>query len=218
MISASQLRSARALLNLPQDAVAGHCGIKKNTLSDIENERTPGKAATLRALELFYENRGLEFLAGDGVRRSATGILVFKGAAGFRDFYDDLYETARTVGGDICLFNGVSDLVTGWLGAEHVAAQKARMDKIKNNFSYRVIVAEGDDVFFGADYCEYRWCPKEHFNDKTFFIYGSKVGFANFDNDDCVVTVIDQKEVADSQRLLFDLFWRFVAIEIEGRS
>ena len=104
--------------------------------------------------------------------------------------------------------------MTGWLGPEYVELQKERMDKIKNNFRYRVIVAEGDDVFFGATYCEYRWCPREHFNDKTFFVYGSKVAFANFDHDECMVTVIDQGEVAESQCLLFDLFWRFVAIEV----
>ena len=82
MLTAAQLRSARALLNLPQDQVAGHCAIKKNTLSDIENERTPGKAATLRALESFYESRGLQFIEGDGVKRSPSGIVVYSGVLG----------------------------------------------------------------------------------------------------------------------------------------
>jgi transcriptional regulator with XRE-family HTH domain len=215
LVSISQIRAARALLNRSQQEVAEICGIKKGTLSEIENEHSPGKATTLRALQLYFENRGLEFLDGDGVRRNQTGLRHYSGAMGFREFYDDIYEAARTVGGDLCLFNGVSELVLKWLGEDHRARQVERMSKIKDHYRYRVIVEHGDATAFGSDYCQYRWFPPDLFNDKTIFIYGSKVAFVNFDNDDVQVLVIDQQEISDTQRLFFNHVWDHIAKEPE---
>ena len=215
LIAASQIRAARAMLNRSQQEIAEVCGIAKGTLSEIENEHSPGKAATLHALQLYFENRGLEFIEGDGVRRSLTGLRRYEGAQGFREFYDDLYETARTVGGDLCLFNGVSELVLKWLGEDHRRLQVERMLAIKDRYRYRVIVEHGDTTAFGSEYAEYRWFPPDLFNDKTLFIYGPKVAFVNFDNDDVQVLVIDQQEIADTQRLFFNQAWDHIAQEPE---
>lgn len=81
-----------------------------------------------------------------------------------------------------------------------------RMSKIKGKFTYKVIVAEGDNTFFGSDYAEYRWVPKETFNDKTIFVFGPCVAFVNFD-DEINVIVIDEKGIADTQRQLMQTSW-----------
>ncbi len=212
MISASQIRAARALLNIPQEEVEIHTGLSKRYQSEIENERTSGKADAINKLELFYTSRGLEFMNNDGVRRNPTGLRILKGKRGFQEFYDDIYHTARQGKAEITLFNGVSDLVLDALGREFLDMHIDRMIEIKDRFRFRVIVEEGDRAFMGSSYCEYKWFPRDKFNNKTIYTYGTKVALINFD-DEITITLIDQQGFADSQLLGFNLAWDHVATE-----
>lgn len=212
MITAIQIRMARSALDLSQSDVAEAIGIDRKTLVNAEDPSVTSSAETIGKLEGFFLSRGLEFMNNDGVRFAPSGLRIYKGKSDFRAFYDDLYETARTVGGHICLYNGVSAQVMDALGEEGVRVQKERMSKIKKHFTFDVIVQDGDATFFGADYCAYRWMPAEHFNDQTIFIFGSKVGFADFREEPTVV-VIDRAEIAESMRLFFRLAWETLARE-----
>ncbi len=140
-----------------------------------------------------------------------SGTRTYKGNAGFREFYDQLYDTARTKGGDICLCNAVSHLVTGALGEDFIALQQKRMEKIKKNYRYRVIFAEGDKVFFGANYCEYRWIPSKFFNNTALYIFGDTVAFATFSNNSAETLSIEQANIADTQRHFFEFFWNIAS-------
>ena len=214
MISASQLRQAKAMLNLDQATVCDACGINKATLSNIENEKSVGNATTISALQLFYESNGLEFIDGDGVRRSSTGLKRYKGSAEFREFYTDIYNTVKgQENNDIWIYNGVSELVFQHLGQEFLNMHVDRMIKIKDRFRFRVVVKEGDDSFLGSTYCEYKYLPSERFHDKTTFIYGSKTAFLNFDNDDVTVIVLDQPDNADQMRHFYEWSWSNEAIK-----
>ena len=135
------------------------------------------------------------------------GLYHYRGNAEFRQLYDDLYETAKAIGGDICLCNGSSKLVINALGEDFVKSQQERMTKIKNNYRYRVIFAEGDGVFFGADYCQYRWIASKFFNTTAIFIFANKVGFATFRDNDVSVIVHEHPDIAETQRHLFNYFW-----------
>lgn len=208
----TQMRAARALLDVSQTEVAENIGITTKTLSNAESERSVISSQNHEKLKSFYEQRGVEFTDFNGVREKPTGNIIFKGQEGFREFYDLLYQTAKTAGGEIILYNGVSHLVMDALGADKVEEQKTRMEKIANNYRYRVIVEEGDNTFFGADYCEYKWLPREHFNDSTLFVFGSYFAVVDFSSE-VEVLVIDNQKVADSQKLFFSQVWENMAVE-----
>lgn len=212
MISAAQIRAARSLLNLQQEDVSEATGLKVRYLSEIENERSAGKADALDKLELYYTARGIEFTEYDGVRKQPTGMRVLRGQSGFREMYDDIYNTAQRGNVDITLFNGVSDFVRDGLGSDFLKMHVARMVKCKNKFRFRVIVEEEDTAYLGNTYCEYKWFPTERFNDKTIYTYGSKLAFINFDGE-ITVTLFDQKELANSWRFAFDVMWDTIASE-----
>ena len=195
-----------------QKMVAENIGVDPKTISNIEGGR--GEVSSPNAIKLvkFYESRGIQFTDHNGVRQSPSGVRIYRGNAEFRQFYDDIYETARTVGGDMCLYNAASALVIGALGEDYVKIQQERMLKIKeknpDKYTYRVVFSEGDGTFFGATYCDYRWINPEHFNDTATFVYGDKVGIATFENNDVDVVVVKNAGFAESLKKQFGLLWQ----------
>lgn len=193
----AQMRMARAKLNLSQSEVAEAIGVSTNTLSAAESEKSNLSSENLHNLEIFYTAKGLEFTDYDGVRQAPSGLVVYKGRKGFKDFYDYQYEKLRKYGGDIWLYNGVSQQFVEALGSEFLGIHKDRMTKIKDKFTYRVIVEEGDKTAFGSDYAEYRAIPSDQFNDKTIFVFCGVLAIVDFSGE-LTVTVIEQAGVASS--------------------
>lgn len=68
MVSAAQLRAARALLNWHQSQVAEAAQISVGTIRNFEAGRGTPNAATLTVVRLALEAAGVEFLDHDGVR------------------------------------------------------------------------------------------------------------------------------------------------------
>ncbi len=208
-----QIAAARQLLGWSQADLATRSGVSKPSIIRIEKDLMSVKHDVQQHVKKAIEQNNIEFLDQCGLRENRQMLIKYNGKSGFREFYDDLYETARDVGGDICLFNGVSELVLEWLGQDFLDNHVKRMHPIQDKFNYRVIVKEGDKSFLGSKYCTYKWFPKNLFNDKSIFIYGSKVGFITFKNNDVEILVINQKELAECQLLFFNLSWNYVAME-----
>ena len=201
-----QMRAARALLDVSQGHVAESVGITVATLSNAEKGKSQLSPDNHDKIEHFFITKGLEFTDFNGVREAPTGTRIYKGNSGFKEFYEDQYQIIKNEGGDLWLYNGVSEFVVNGLGKDYVAMHKDRMSKIKSRFTYRVIVEEGDATMFGSDYAEYRWVSKDQFNDKTIFVYGSYVALVNFEGD-LTVTCIEQREFADTMRQLMLNSW-----------
>ena len=206
-----QIAAARQLLGWSQTDLATHSGVSKPSIVRIESDLHSVKYEIQENIRSAIEDNGVEFLQSNGVQESRQDIKKYNGKDGFRRFYDDLYSVASTKGGEISLFNGVSELVKKWLGEDYLQIQIERMLQIKTAFAFKVVVKEGDDAFLGAKYCTYKWFPKNLFNDKTIYIYGTKVAFITFKKDDVEVMVIDQQELAECQRLFFNLAWDYIA-------
>jgi len=208
-----QIAAARQLLGWSQGDLAAHAGVSKPSVIRIEKELNSVKFDVQTHIQKAIEQNNIEFLDQCGVRENTQTLKRYRGQAGFREFYDDLYATARDQGGDICLFNGVSTLVATWLGEDYLKIHKDRMDTIKNNFTYKIIFEEGDTDLLAPEYCQYKWFPSELFTNKSIWIYGDKVAFATFTENDVELIVLKQAELAEAQTLLFNLAWNYQTIE-----
>ncbi|MGO4287337.1 helix-turn-helix transcriptional regulator [Bosea sp. TAB14] len=67
MLNSSQIRAARAWLNLSQDQLAEVTGVAKRTIARIETETTVPHDRTLRDIQAALETRGVEFLFENGL-------------------------------------------------------------------------------------------------------------------------------------------------------
>ena len=213
-ISDLQARAARIILRLEAAAVVEATGISISPLYKYEAEGKGLSKEKLSKLRRFYENNGIEFQGREGLRLRPKENVVYQGPQEFRDFYDDIYETLARIGGEVCLFNGVPQQLIKYLGDDFYNAHRERMTAIKDTFDFKVIVSEDEKSLIGSSFVEYRYFPKPLFNDKTIYIYGNKVAFLNFDNDDVRVLVIENSEVADSMRIMFRACWDYQARKI----
>lgn len=212
-ITPKQIAMARILLDLNQKDLADRLGMARKTIMRIENGQSPGSSTTLEKIKTYFENSGLEFIKPNGVRESTNKIVKLSGQDGIRAFFDGVYETAKEKSGDICLFNGVPNLLTKWLGQDWYDSHAKRMSVFKHNFNFKIIVNEGEKNFIANEFAEYRWFPNHLFNEKTLYCHGTKLAFFDFEDDDLQIFVIDQPKFADSFRVLFNIAWDRVAIK-----
>lgn len=211
-ITTAQIRGARGILNWSQQDLSQRTGISATSIGSIENGQTTPRASTLETIRNTLERNGIEFLGLDGVRQRDTHMITYEGSLGMRAFFDDVYETVKKSGGEVCLFNGVPQKLIEWLGDDFYKMHIARMNDIRSLFSFKIIVEEGNQNFIARSFAEYRWFPKDRFNEKTFYCYGDKLAFLNFYKHNVKILVLQQDEIAKSFKELFDIAWDNVAI------
>lgn len=211
MLTIEQIRAARAYLGWSQQDLADHAGLSQTGLARIENGMHQPNSQTLAKIYRAFDEADIEFIGDSGLRKRSGEIKIYRGQKGARDFMDDVYETARQQGGQICIFNGLPAALQQLLGKEWYAAHAQRMYEIKEDLDFRVIVKEGEQLFIGQRFAEYRCFPKELFNDRMVYMYGYKLAFLDLADDNVRIVVIQQAEIADSFRVLFDISWHQVA-------
>jgi transcriptional regulator with XRE-family HTH domain len=71
MLSAAQIRGARAMLQISQAEFSKLAGISKTNLNHSENGSDP-RRSTLEAIQAAFEAKGIEFLENNGMRLKTT--------------------------------------------------------------------------------------------------------------------------------------------------
>jgi len=218
-ISGKQIAMARILLDLNQKELADKLGIARKTILRIENGQSPGSTKTLEKIQLYFENNGLEFNDGDGVKRQTDEIRTLKGSDGFKTLMDEVYEFSKTSGGEICLYNAKPQNWLKWLGEDWFYGKHAkRMTDVKENIDFKITFEKGDLNQIASEYAEYRWFPSELWNEKSFYCFGNKLAFMDFEEKDATIMVLEKREFAEGFRILFNIAWDRVAIKLPPSS
>jgi transcriptional regulator with XRE-family HTH domain len=209
------LSSIRNYLEMNQDAFAKEINVSKPTLVRMESG-SPMKADTEKALMSFLKSRNIAvydkgFEEKDEMRESLYGM------DGFHTMYRQMYSAIRRGQGDLWLYNGVSHLVADALGEEFILKHRDVMAELEGQFSWRVVVEEGDDAFWGHKYAYYKWIPKEYFNNKTIYVYGNTVAIVDFD-DDIRINLTHSKDVTDTMRLFLETTWEAKAYDPDSEK
>lgn len=213
LLKGNQIAAARALLGWDQKHVAERIGVTAAAISKIEKGENTGRSETLGNIERVFVNAGLEFTSGDGVKKRENPITIYKERAGFLDFMNDVYETARDVGGEIYVSNVNENDFELWLGDQDEKYTK-RMASIQKNFDFKILIEQDDTNFSAGPYAEYRWVDKKYFSSTPFYIYADKVAFIHFDIETVQVFKIENKGLANAQRNQFKIAWDSADIPI----
>ena len=142
MPTIEQIRAARALLDWSQSDLANYAGLSQTGIARIENGTNQPNSSTLEKISAAFEDADIEFLGMTGLRKNSGEIKTFRGAEGFRNFMDDLYDTAKTTGGEICLHNAKPGNWRKWLGEEWFQMHSKRMSDLGDKIDFRITVEE----------------------------------------------------------------------------
>lgn len=203
MINPRQIRAARALLNWNQTQLADIAGIARSSIKNIENEITAPRLDSAAAIQQAFENHGVEFLPGSGVRLRNEMVTVLEGEDANDKLLEDVYNTLRDTGGEV-LITGLKEIADQ--KSEDYKSVAAHIDRLaKINVTERILLEEGDTNYIAPWDC-YRWIPNEYFSPVPFQLYGTKLALISWGPPQKIV-IIDNPLFASSFRNLFNFAW-----------
>lgn len=212
MPTIEQIRAARALLDWSQGDLAEYAGLSQTGIARIENGTNRPNTSTLEKISAAFENADIEFIGDSGLRKRSGEIKTFKGSEGFRTFMDDVYNVAKDKGGEICLHNAKTENWLKWLGEEWYTNHAERMNQLGDKINVKITTAWGTTLLIAKSFAEYRWIPAELFNEQSFYAYGNKLAFMNFQEEEITILVLENKDFSKGFRALFDVAWTKVAV------
>ena len=205
-ITATQMKLARTLLDWTQEQLGQKVGLSKSSIVKIESGKSFPKKHDYDVIVSTFRENGVEFLEGNGVRERQAIISRYHDIEGFKQFMDDVYNSAFEYGGDICLYNSKPSLWIKYLGQDWYDKHNERMAQLGDRVRIRITVAQ-DESNFILDIAEHRWLLKDKWQSKVFYAYGPKLGFVDFSGGTVHITVFEEKEFAESFKIMFDAVW-----------
>lgn len=206
-ISAKQIKIARTYLGWTQADLAQHADVSPDTVFNLETCKNKPQQANFDKIVSTLQNRGIEFIEGNGIRERHIKIRHYYGVEGLEAFMNDVYIKAREHGGNICIFNSKPDVWLQYLGKEWYDQYCKKMSDLGDRVRIRNIVSE-NEVKCILDHEEYRYLSEKQLPDKTLYVYGSNLGFLDFSNDRVHITVFEDEGFAESFKIIFDIVWK----------
>jgi transcriptional regulator with XRE-family HTH domain len=205
-ISPLQALLARVGLGYSMDQIAEKFGYAKNQISSYEKRGVNLSEERVKELERFYRSQGAVFIGETGVDFRKEFMYTLSGVEGFRSLMDDVYATARDLGGRIEILNGSPSLFTKHLGAEWYAMHAARMYPLRDSIQFRIVATKGDKPI-ASSFAEYKWMDANGFYNQTVYIYGSSVAFITFEEEAVFIEIIKRETMVHTFHYIFDFIW-----------
>lgn len=203
-----QIRAGRGLLKWSAQELAKQAGLTRDTINKIEDDAVQPREGTLNDIRRVFDENGIEFTDGFGVKLKPQGVDVLTGQDGLITLMEDVYESCRKgIAGDIVLSGIEEDEFVKQLG-EYDDIYIAKMSALEEKIHMRHLIAEGDYNVVSSEYSKYRWVPKDKFKAVPFYVYADKLAIIIFSSTAPVkIYVIQAAEVAEAYRHQFDAMW-----------
>lgn len=208
MISASQIRAARALLGWSQQQVAEAVQMTTAALSRIESSQTRGRASTLQRIEAVFTQTGIDFLSDNGVqlRQRSVGIVEHDGEDAVQNMQNDLYIAMLAKEETTMYLNGVDERKFMQANSDHLLKTQKRLKK--SGFKQEILIQNNDSYFvMPPEVATYRWVSSELFGLIPTIIYANKVAII-FWGPPTQVVIMESKALAETYRKQFKALWR----------
>ncbi len=207
MITKEQCRAARSFTGIKQADLAGMCGMSKTSITHFESGLFTPRADNMAAITAAFQSLGIEFIGTTGVQKKETTSRVLEGEKMHPDLWDDIFNTLKNKGGEVC----IAYFSEKEAHKEHPAELENHIERLKQyNIKERLIMCEGDDYFVQDQSC-YRWLPYNIYKSgATFFVYGTKAAILFWDGS--IAMIIDNPLIAKQEQARFDYLWEISKI------
>lgn len=177
MISASQIRAARAILNWSQGKLAKASGFSLATIRKIELGYISPRNSTTEAIYNVLYAAGIEFIDPDGARRRPSEMLIFEGANGGHDFLEDMRQEACRSGGEIFIVTPSTEAFAKFCGLKDIVKLDCLIDA-NNTVEIKCLLIDGDEPPLSTPRFQFRTISKNYVDPVPFCTYGQKYAIA----------------------------------------
>jgi len=203
-----QIRAARALLDWSQEDLSKACGIARGSIKNIENELVVARKDTLKDIREAFEQKGVEFLSGSGIRLRTQSITVHSGPAALEEFFDDVYKSMQSCKHKEIITSGADEKDYEDFDKALTEQHVARMTEL--DIVHKVLCRKGDSRFT-TPYAQYRWVPSENYSGTPFYVYSDKLAIILW-HPKLEIVVMQYPQLVDAYRKQFFLQWAHAEI------
>jgi len=203
LITADQIRAARALKNWSQTDLAERTGLAVPTIANIElGKQMPGKSTIEKIIDAFSVS-GIHFTK-NGVEFSQNEIFSLIGDGKFKNFLFDALQTLQQL--------PPKDRVFMAINAEDIATTQEEIDlyaeMLKNKISLKRIVSE--KAIINISQFDTKVIQHKYSDDKgAVFLFANKIGFYTGKDEDQEPTtlIVTNARIAEIYRKTFTYMW-----------
>ncbi len=203
MITIEQIKAARGLLDWTQTDLAEKSGLSLTAINNLERKIVQPRMATLETVREAFEQNGILFTEGPGVRLCGEPFecLKFEGNDAIARQAEDLFAHIGT-GGSLWICGSDE---SNW---ERVApgVQARYNDYMRaNKVDERIIVPVGSRQFVSPPEV-YRWLPVDSIGNMHWMVYADRVCWVLWDHvPRCII--IRSPTLAEGHRRQFLFLW-----------
>jgi len=208
VITAPQIRAARALLGWSQSDLAETAAISRTKVIAIEKGSAVPTPEIMSRLRIALSQAGVEFAANHGVRLRPSGLDVYEGPNRFEDFYNFLYDQLKRFGGDVCLSVTDERLLAKY--RKNATVHYNRMQELYERGIFKSFRILANKSNFASDwsYNTYKWQPRSSIAPTAFYTFADCLALISFVHETPpYVVVIQSAPIADAYRQAFDTAW-----------
>lgn len=203
MIDAEQIRAARALLDWPTSELAKRSGLTVNGINKIERGHVVAQRDSLKKIQKVFEEAGIEFLPGSGIRRKDKMVTTIEGKHHRKALIESMYNTLKHTGGEFLVIHEREGALPENLGLKEL--KESLTKRRKANIHHRLLVLEDDPGLF-APFDTYHIIDKKYFAACPLRIWDSKVSFS-IDQHPSRGIIIEDSRIAEAARRLYNFVW-----------
>jgi DNA-binding XRE family transcriptional regulator len=171
MISAEQIKAARAMLDWTQDALAQASGLSLNTIHSLENGHLSLRSSM--TVRKALECKGFEFFGTNGLCRRTDESRIYEGTGSCDKFYDDMLATARDKGGEIAAVFWSQDMLAKSLGVGN-SNQLERLEQLGRCARVKCLLIDAIGLPLDMPFFEFRTMTNYHGFPFPTFTYDDK--------------------------------------------
>jgi transcriptional regulator with XRE-family HTH domain len=199
MLSADQIRAARALMNWSQSELAKKIEMSVPSIGNIESGKHIPSPQTQDKIIKTFALSGVEFIEG-GARHIPDIVEIIEDKDCYLYLLDDVYYTLKDS----------QDEVLFWAADEsrstNEVIEKTKFIR-KHNIPMRFFICEGDTYCMG-NINEYRWLKKDlYVTSDVKVIYANKVAYLINFNDTQKILLLKDANIAKDSRRVFNFIW-----------
>ena len=204
MITKSQIKAARSLLEWDQSDLARASGLSLTSIATLEQGKASPRPSTWVAIQKAFEDAGIEFLPDPGVRlrREKFHFQLLEGHESMLKVWRDIEACYDKTGGEV-LLSGVDEKI--WIKKYKDDLREVINWRKDRNIITRFLICEGD-VWLTADVKYYRAVPKVLFQQTPYYVYADRLAIINWQAPQTVLLVQNQA-IAETFRRQIEFNW-----------